>query len=60
MENKARLAKISGLLREAYQAETQLEPDVVIEGLKVENRALREALGVGEPGLEEVRGEAVE
>lgn len=46
MDNSARLTKLSGLLREAYQQETVLEPDIVIEQLKAENEALRQALGV--------------
>ncbi|KAL0637984.1 hypothetical protein Q9L58_003063 [Maublancomyces gigas] len=45
-ESQTRLTTISKLLREAYQNETALEPDILIEGLKVENEALREALGL--------------
>lgn len=36
--------RISTLLREAYNQETALGPDVVIARLKAENKALREAL----------------
>ncbi|KAI5820246.1 hypothetical protein BZA77DRAFT_301928 [Pyronema omphalodes] len=46
IENSARLSKLSTLIREAYQQETVLEPDIVIERLKAENAALRAALGV--------------
>lgn len=45
-ESQTRLTTISKLLREAYQSETALEPDTLIEGLKVENEVLREALGL--------------
>lgn len=45
-EGEARLENISMLLREAYQKGTALEPDIIIQGLKVENCALREALGL--------------
>ena len=48
IDNSARLSNLSQLLREAYQLETVLEPDIVIERLKAENMALRMALGVGE------------
>ncbi|KAI5793066.1 hypothetical protein EDC01DRAFT_717319 [Geopyxis carbonaria] len=45
-ENEARLGNISRLLREAYQHGTMLEPNIMIEKLKAENQALREALGL--------------
>ncbi|KAI5853969.1 hypothetical protein BZA05DRAFT_395240 [Tricharina praecox] len=48
IDNNARLTTLSQLLREAYQLETVLEPDIVIERLKAENVALRTALGVEE------------
>lgn len=37
---------MSGLLREVHEAEFALNPDIVIEELKAENAALREALGM--------------
>lgn len=50
-----RLATISKLLREAYRDEGGEGLEVVVEALKVENRVLREALGLpvsGEDGEE--------
>ena len=52
IENGARLASLSRLLREAYQLET-LEPDAtVMERLKAENATLRAALGVESDGAD--------
>src|SRR4051812_11656121 len=45
-EVQARLARLSSLLRSAHEAENALGPDIVIEELKAENAALREALGM--------------
>jgi hypothetical protein len=42
------------MLREAFQQETILEPDIVIERLKAENAALRAALGVERNGGDQV------
>lgn len=41
------------MIREAYQQETVLEPDIMIERLKAENAALRAALGVEDEENEE-------
>lgn len=46
IENAARLTTLSRLLREAFQLETALEPEIIIQGLKAENIALRAALGI--------------
>lgn len=40
----ARLANLGRLLREAYQQEAVLEPDIAAEKLKGENEALRMAM----------------
>jgi len=45
-ESQAKLARLSSLLREVHEAEHALNPDIVIEELKAENVALREALGM--------------
>ncbi|EGX50513.1 hypothetical protein AOL_s00075g242 [Orbilia oligospora ATCC 24927] len=45
-EFQARLAKLGAFLRMAHENESSLGPDVVIEELKAENMALRDALGV--------------
>ncbi|PWW78313.1 hypothetical protein C7212DRAFT_200176 [Tuber magnatum] len=52
-ESQARLTGISKMLREAYEQDTALEPEILIEGLKVENDALREALGLPKEEEEE-------
>lgn len=52
-DNRARLVTISAMLREAYNAETALEPDIMIEKLKAENAALREALDLLPPESDE-------
>ncbi|KAF8545477.1 hypothetical protein BDD12DRAFT_914977 [Trichophaea hybrida] len=54
IENGARLSNLSRMLREAYQQETILEPDIVIERLKAENAALRAALGVEGDGGDQI------
>jgi len=41
------------MLREAHEQDTALEPAILIEGLKVENEALREALGLPKEDEEE-------
>ncbi|KAK6513287.1 hypothetical protein TWF281_004929 [Arthrobotrys megalospora] len=45
-EFQARLAKLGALLRMAHEGESALGPDILIEELKAENTALRDALGV--------------
>ncbi|KAK6507333.1 hypothetical protein TWF481_005772 [Arthrobotrys musiformis] len=45
-EFQARLAKLGAFLRMAHENESSLGPDIVIEELKAENMALRDALGV--------------
>jgi len=50
IEHAARLTNLGRLLREAYQQETMLEPDIVVEKLKAENEALRMALGLEPEG----------
>ncbi|KAK6332448.1 hypothetical protein TWF730_004124 [Orbilia blumenaviensis] len=45
-EFQARLAKLGAFLRMAHENESTLGPDIVIEELKAENMALRDALGV--------------
>ena len=44
IEHVARLANLGRLLREAYQQEAVLEPDIAAEKLKGENEALRMAM----------------
>ncbi|EWC46643.1 hypothetical protein DRE_04130 [Drechslerella stenobrocha 248] len=44
-EFQARLAKLGAVLRTAHENENALDPDILIEELKAENAALREALG---------------
>ncbi|KAF3162949.1 hypothetical protein TWF788_001704 [Orbilia oligospora] len=45
-EFQARLAKLGAFLRMAHENESSLGPDVLIEELKAENMALRDALGM--------------
>ncbi|KAF3909731.1 hypothetical protein AA313_de0209347 [Arthrobotrys entomopaga] len=45
-EFQARLTKFSAILRTVHENENALGPDTLIEELKIENAALREALGV--------------
>ncbi|KAK6514174.1 hypothetical protein TWF506_008586 [Arthrobotrys conoides] len=45
-EFQARLGKLGAFLRMAHENESSLGPDIVIEELKAENMALRDALGV--------------
>ncbi|KAF8436400.1 hypothetical protein BGX38DRAFT_1274519 [Terfezia claveryi] len=46
-DSQGRLSAMAMLLRQAYDAQTNnVEADTVIEGLKYENAALREALGL--------------
>lgn len=47
IENEGRLTTISGLIRQAYQEQTELGADNTIEKLEMENEVLREALGLG-------------
>ncbi|KAF3932322.1 hypothetical protein ABW19_dt0208555 [Dactylella cylindrospora] len=45
-EFQARLAKLSRILRAAHENDNSLAPDILIEDLKAENAALRDALGM--------------
>ncbi|KAL7267795.1 hypothetical protein RUND412_009602 [Rhizina undulata] len=45
-ESQARLAEISRMLREVYEDQNSIETDALIDNLKMENEALKEALGL--------------
>ncbi|OLL22277.1 hypothetical protein NEOLI_003631 [Neolecta irregularis DAH-3] len=46
LDREEQLKRVSALIREAYKAETELEPDILSETLSIENRGLKEMLGI--------------
>ncbi|CAG8803305.1 28069_t:CDS:1, partial [Racocetra persica] len=40
------ISNISSLVREAYDAQTDLDTDILIESLKVENQGLKQMLNI--------------